>query len=75
MDMTLPGGIDGDEATAKIMEIDPRAKVIASSGYLDDSMSPEQRGAGFAGVLSKPYDLEKVSRILHEVLAGDGLMS
>ena len=75
MDMTLPGGIDGDEATAKIMEIDPQAKVIASSGYLDDTMSPEQRGVGFVGVLSKPYDLEKVSRVLHEVLTGDGLVN
>ncbi len=71
MDMTLPGGIDGGEATGQILEIDPEAKVVASSGYLEDSMDEAQRRRGFAGILSKPYDLEKVSRVLHDVLCGE----
>jgi CheY-like chemotaxis protein len=74
MDMTLPGGIDGGEATGQILEIDPEAKVIASSGYLEDSMGDAQRSRGYAGVLSKPYDLEKVSRVLHEVLRGEEIL-
>ncbi len=67
MDLTLPGGIDGCEAARQILAMDPEAKLIVSSGYLQDSMTDEQREAGFVAILSKPYDLQKVSRVLHEV--------
>ena len=36
MDLTIPGGIGGKEAIRDILEIDPEAKVIVSSGYSDD---------------------------------------
>jgi PAS domain S-box-containing protein len=70
MDLTLPGGMNGDEATASILDIDPEARVIASSGYLSDPVNEEQREKGFVGVLSKPYDISMVSDVLREVLEG-----
>ncbi len=70
MDMTLPGGINGEEATGKILDIDLDAKVIASSGYLSHPMTEEQREKGFISSLSKPYDIIMVSDVLREVLEG-----
>ncbi len=70
MDLTLPGGMNGDEATARILDIDPEARVIASSGYLSNPVNEEQREKGFAGALSKPYDISMVSDVLREVLEG-----
>ena len=37
MDMTMPGGLDGIEASKKIIDIDESAKIITSSGYNDES--------------------------------------
>jgi signal transduction histidine kinase/CheY-like chemotaxis protein len=72
MDMTLPGGINGEEATGKILDIDLDAKVIASSGYLSHPVTEEQREKGFISSLSKPYDIIMVSDVLREVLEGQG---
>ena len=70
MDLTLPGGINGEQATRRILDIDPDARVIASSGYLSDPVNEEQREKGFVGALSKPYDISMVSDVLREVLEG-----
>ncbi len=70
MDLTLPGGINGEETTGKILDIDPEARVIASSGYLSNSLTEEQRDQGFISSLSKPYDINMVSNVLREVLEG-----
>ncbi len=70
MDLTLPGGINGEEATERILDVDPEAKVIASSGYLSNPVTEEQRDQGFISSLSKPYDINMVSNVLREVLEG-----
>ena len=68
MDMTLPGGISGAEATDEIRKLDPFAQTIASSGYFDDTAAENCSRDGFVGILCKPYDLEKLSFALHKVL-------
>ena len=72
MDLTLPGGMNGEEAAEKILDVDPEARVIASSGYLSDRVTEEQRDKGFISALSKPYDITMVSNVLREVLDGTG---
>ena len=72
MDLTLPGGMNGEDAAEKILDVDPEARVIASSGYLSDRVTEEQRGKGFISALSKPYDITMVSNVLREVLDGTG---
>jgi CheY-like chemotaxis protein len=68
MDMTLPGGMCGRETTKEILRHDPFAKVIATSGYFDDSDSEQFLDLGFNSVISKPYDLQTLSRTLHHAL-------
>ncbi len=69
MDLTLAGGLSGEEAMREILAFDPRAKVIASSGGLVEQMRQEYTAAGFAEVLPKPYVASMLSQVVHRVLS------
>ena len=68
MDLTIPGGIGGKEAISLLIQIDPDVKAIVSSGYATDPVMANYREYGFSGVLSKPYRLQEMSRVLQEIL-------
>lgn len=68
MDLTIPGGMGGGEAVGKILEIDPEARVIVSSGYSDDPLLQNYTKAGFANCITKPYQLLELSKILADTL-------
>ncbi len=68
MDLALPGGISGLEATLAIKQIDPSAKVIVSSGYLEQNARNAALENGFAGLLPKPYTAERLASELRWVL-------
>jgi len=70
MDLTVPGGMGGKEAIVKHKEIDPEVKAIVSSGYSQDPVMAHYEDYGFCGVLSKPYRLEELSRVIHDLLEG-----
>ncbi len=72
MDLTIPNGMGGCEATRRLRELDPKVKAIASSGYSLDPVMANFRDYGFCGVIPKPYRAEELNRILKEVI-GDGL--
>jgi CheY-like chemotaxis protein len=68
MDLTIPGGIGGKEAINNILEIDPSAKIIASSGYSNDPVLANYKEYGFKGVLMKPYTLNELKNTIFEIL-------
>jgi CheY-like chemotaxis protein len=68
MDLTVPGGMGGKEAIRKLLELDPGAKVIVSSGYGNDPIMAEYAQYGFSGVVSKPFKIETLSSVLHGVI-------
>ena len=70
LDLTVPGGMGGRETIQKMLEADPGVKAIVSSGYADNAVMSEYTRYGFQGVMSKPYDIKKMSTILHQVLHG-----
>ncbi|MEW6386455.1 MAG: PAS domain S-box protein [Thermodesulfobacteriota bacterium] len=67
MDLTVPGGMGGEEAMRRLLEIDPRAKGIVSSGYADDTIVTNFKEFGFSGVIKKPYRVEDFSRVFQEI--------
>jgi PAS domain S-box-containing protein len=71
LDLTVRGGMGGKETIGKLLEIDPQAKVIVSSGYANDPALSEFKEMGFSGRIAKPYTVEKLSRTLNEMLAGE----
>jgi len=68
MDLALPGGISGLEATLAIKQIDGGAKVIVSSGYLEQNARGAALEHGFAGILPKPYTADRLAAELRWVL-------
>ena len=68
MDLTIPGGIGGEEAIRGILAIDPDAVAIVSSGYADDPVLAHYAEYGFKGVLAKPYTMSQLQDVLSRIL-------
>ena len=69
MDLTIPGGMGGKEAIQKILEIDPEAKVIVSSGYSNDPVMAKYQDYGFKAAVEKPYRIQVLGEEIHKVLS------
>jgi len=63
LDLTVPGGMGGKEAMAKLLKIDPQVKAIASSGYSDDPVMAGFHEYGFSAIIPKPYQCCPVNRL------------
>ena len=68
LDLTVPGGMGGKETVLKLLEIDPEAKAIVSSGYSDDPVLADFEAYGFKGKIPKPFGPQSLSEVLHGVL-------
>jgi CheY-like chemotaxis protein len=68
MDLTIPGGMGGQETIKKLIEIDPGASVIVASGYSNDPVMADFESYGFSGVLAKPFTAEVLATVLRECL-------
>ena len=71
MDLTIPGGMGGREAIKRLLELDPKARVIVSSGYAEDPVLANYRQHGFCGIAPKPYTRESLIEVVRLAL-GDG---
>jgi CheY-like chemotaxis protein len=69
LDLTVPGKMGGKDTVAKLMEIDPGVKAIVSSGYSHDPIMAQYKKYGFAGVVPKPYSLEKMGETVQSILS------
>ena len=69
MDLTIPGGMGGEDAVREILKIDPRARVVVSSGYSEGSVVAHYRDYGFMGKISKPYSLDELQKLLEKLTA------
>lgn len=70
MDLTIPAGMGGREAVKRLLEMDPGARVIVSSGYSNDDIMSEYTSFGFKAVIAKPYMVGELSRTVKGVLDG-----
>ena len=69
MDLTIPGGMGGEEAGRKILEIHSEAKIIVSSGYSNDPVIANHKKYGFAAALKKPFQISEISEIVSFLLS------
>ncbi|MEW6378169.1 MAG: PAS domain S-box protein [bacterium] len=72
LDLTIAGGMGGDEAIRILREIDPGVKAIVSSGYSNAPIMSEYKKYGFKEVVAKPYGAEELSEKLHRVMGDEG---
>lgn len=71
MDLTIPGGMGGQEAAQKLLQFDPQAKIIVASGYSTDPVMANCREFGFCSAVAKPFDLTELARSIESVLRGE----
>ncbi len=67
MDITIPGGMGGIEAAQRILELDPGARLIVSSGYSNDSALADFRNYGFCDAMTKPYKVTELANALQRL--------
>ena len=68
MDLTIIGGMGGEETFRQLRELDPDVRAIISSGYDNEEMAQHYLDMGFCGYLTKPYRVADLGRILKTVL-------
>jgi signal transduction histidine kinase/CheY-like chemotaxis protein len=68
MDLTIPGGLGGRDTIRELLEFDPGARVIVTSGYSNDPIMEDYRKYGFKGAIVKPYNIEELRRVVHEMI-------
>ena len=69
LDLAVPGGMGGLEASRLIWEADPQVRIIALSDSIDDPVFRNYAAYGFCYALTKPYataQLETALRVVRE---------
>jgi PAS domain S-box-containing protein len=72
LDLTVRGGMGGGDTIKKMREMDPSVRAIVSSGYSDDPIVANYADYGFKASLSKPFEVEELSGVLHALLSAEG---
>jgi ActR/RegA family two-component response regulator len=68
IDLTIIGGLGGKETIAKLLEIDPDVRAIATSGYASNGIMLKPEKFGFKGALPKPYGIDELNEVLNSIL-------
>ena len=63
------------ERKQKLLEMYPEVNGIVSSGYSRDPVLADFRKYGFTGAVTKPYNIEDLSKTLREVISGEPTIS
>ncbi len=67
LDMIMPG-MNGGETYIRLKEIDPRVRVILSSGYSRDGQAQAILEDGCQGFLQKPFDIIDLAKAVRDAL-------
>jgi PAS domain S-box-containing protein len=64
LDLTVKGGMGGEETIRRMLEIDSGVTAVVSSGYADSPVVAKYREHGFSAFLNKPYKLDALQDCL-----------
>jgi two-component system cell cycle sensor histidine kinase/response regulator CckA len=68
LDLTVARGMGGREAIEKLLEIDPAARIVVSSGFPNDPVMIDYRKYGARAVIIKPYNSSELDEVLSKVI-------
>jgi CheY-like chemotaxis protein len=69
LDLTMPV-MSGEQALREMQQINPKVRVLLSSGYNEVEAVQRFAGKGLAGFIQKPYTAAALAEKVKEVLAG-----
>jgi PAS domain S-box-containing protein len=67
LDLTIKGGMGGEQTIRELLKIDPDVKAIVSSGYFNDPVMSDFEKYGFMGALAKPYEKKALKEALERL--------
>ena len=70
LDLTMPV-MSGEEALRQLQSINPKVRVLLTSGYNEIEAVQRFAGKGLAGFIQKPYTAAALAEKVKEVLAAD----
>ncbi|OHE85094.1 MAG: hypothetical protein A3G75_03550 [Verrucomicrobia bacterium RIFCSPLOWO2_12_FULL_64_8] len=68
LDLTIVGGMGGEETFKQLLALDPGVRAIVASGYDNEEVARQFIDLGVCGYLTKPYRVTDLGRILKTVL-------
>ncbi|SKA96191.1 Signal transduction histidine kinase [Prosthecobacter debontii] len=68
MDLTLRGGMNGGETAEEILRYDPEARLVVTSGSVNEDVQMTFLEKGFVAVLPKPYEAGELTQVVHRVV-------
>lgn len=68
MDLTIIGGLGGEQTFKVLRDLHPEVRAVIASGYDNDEMRRQFLDMGFYGYLTKPYRVGELGRIIRKVL-------
>jgi two-component system cell cycle sensor histidine kinase/response regulator CckA len=69
LDLTIPGGMGGEETLAELYKVDPNVRALVSSGYSASGVFSGYESHGFVGSIAKPYNVRDVADALSKALS------
>ena len=70
LDLILPV-MDGWQCLVKILRVEPKAKVIIASGFIESGLAKGLQAKGARGFVQKPFDTSQLLNTIREVLDKD----
>jgi PAS domain S-box-containing protein len=67
LDLTMPV-MGGRECFRRMKEIDPRVRVLVSSGFSAEGTAAELLGEGALAYVQKPYDVDGLARVVRQAI-------
>jgi CheY-like chemotaxis protein len=68
LDLTVKGGMGGEDTIRKLGDIDPDVLAIVSSGYADNAVVADFKSYGFSAFLNKPYKIDALRDCINNLL-------
>ena len=69
LDLTIKGGMGGEDTIRKLLEIDPDVNAIVCSGYSDSPVISNYKISGFKNFLKKPFVKKDLLEVLKNVFS------
>ena len=67
LDLTIPGGVGGEETAKQLQKINKNVKMMVVSGYGDSPVLSDFKKYGFAASLTKPFKMDNLNKALQEI--------
>lgn len=67
LDVVMPG-MGGEATLARLLTLDPNARVLVSSGFTQEAVIRRMLEAGALGFLRKPYELDELKNAIRKAL-------